>query len=151
MGLTWTDELSRTWTVELDVPEVSPDLEMGGGGDAVLVFSREGGEARVIDVLGPMEAYLEELDDAALQHALEAASTGVGLLLVDDEGTVWWVHGPDAEARGGSWAVKFSDGEREYTHDGPLTDDLERVSEDELLELLDDARGRLMDPLDLRV
>lgn len=150
MRRTWTDELDRDWTVELEIPEVSPDLEVDVG-DTTLVFFREGGEARTLDALGPMEEYFDELDDQALQHALDAAGTGVGILLMDPEGTLWWVRGPDAELRADGWAVKFSDGEEELTHDGPLEDEPERLGEDQLMELLDEARGRLMDPLDLRV
>lgn len=150
MERSWTDELGRDWVVELDVPDVSPDLEVDVG-DTTLVFDREGGETRFIDALGPMEEYFEEFDDVALQHALDAAGTGVGILLVDAEGTLWWVRGPAAEVRAGGWAVKFSNGEEELTHAGPLDDDPERLGEDQLMELLDEARGRLMDPLDLRV
>lgn len=151
MERTWTDELERTWHVELRVPDVSPDLEAGGDADATLVFSREGGDARSIDVVGPMENRLESLGDVSLQHALDAAGSGMGLLLVDGEGTVWWVRMAESDARGAGEGVMFSDGERELTHAGPLSDDLRWVSEDELLELLDDARGRILEPLDLRV
>lgn len=146
----WTDELDRAWDVELDVPEASPDLE-GPGGDLTLVFEGEGSETRSIDVMGPMEEVFGDLDDEALQHGLEAASAGVGILLVEGDATLWWVRGPEAEVAPESWAVKFTDGSREYTHKGPLEDDPEMLSEDELLELLDDARGRIMDPLDLKV
>lgn len=150
MRRTWTDELDRTWDVDLDVPDVLPDLEVEPGG-ARLVFTSGEQPPRAILVLGPVEEVFEELGDVALQHALDAAGTGHGVLLVDGEGTLWWARGPEAELRAGDWAVKFSDGERELTHDGPLRDDPARLSEDELLELLDDARGRLMDPLDLQV
>ncbi|MGD2067598.1 MAG: hypothetical protein PVI57_02860 [Gemmatimonadota bacterium] len=150
MERAWTDELGREWLVEVEVPDVSPDLEVDVG-DTTLVFSGEAVEPRSIDVLGPMEELFGDLGDQALQHALDAAGTGFGILLVDAEGNVWWVRGPDAELRSGRWAVKFSDGEDELTHEGPLDDDPVLLGEDELLELLDDARGRLMDPLDLRV
>jgi hypothetical protein len=151
MERTWADELGRSWTLELELPDTPSDLETGRGEDVVLVFSREGGEARSLIVLGPAESSLEEWNDSTLRHCLEAASAGVGLLLVEEEGSAWWVHQADAEARVGEGAVRFSDGEEEYLHPGPLPDGLDRVSEDELLEMLDEARGRLMDPLDLRV
>ena len=150
MERTWTDELDRRWQVELEVPDVSPDLGTDVG-DTTLVFSSRGSDTREIDVLGPMEEHFDSLDDRALQHAFDAAGTGFGILLVDGEGTLWWVRGPDAEIRPGGWAVKFSDGHRELTHEGPLDEDPEWLGEDQLLELLDEARGRLMDPLDLRV
>lgn len=147
MTLEWRDELARSWTVEAHVPDRT---DRPGGVDAVLSFSSAQAPPREIDVLGPLRKALEDPDDAALQHALDAASAAVGLLLVDEAGELWWVRGPEAEPFAPSWKLKFSDGRRELTLDGPLPDDLEALGEDQLRELLDSARGRIMDPLDMK-
>lgn len=146
MTRSWTDEMGRTWTVELEVPDPhDPEAH----GDTVLVFERADAVERWIDVLGPMEDVFEALPDEQLQHVLDAASTGLGLILLDQEGRAWWVRGPEAEAMPGRWAVKFSDGTTEHVHKGPLPDEPEALSEDELLELLDEARGRVMVEMDV--
>lgn len=150
MQRTWSDELGRTWDVELDVPDVPPDLEVDVG-DATLIFGSEDEMEREIEVLGPIEETFDSLSDQALQHALDAAGTQRGILLLDEEETLWWVRGPEPGVEEGEWAVRFSDGERTLTHDGPVREEAERLGEDELLELLDEERGRLLEPLDLRV
>lgn len=146
MSRRWTDELDRTWDIELEVPDRNDPEAVG---DTVLVFGRQGTEERWIDVLGPLEEHFAALPDEQLQHALDAASTGLGVLLVDHDGHAWWVRGPEAESMPGRWAVKFSDGTEEHVHKGPLSDDPEALSEDELLELLDEARGNVMTPMDV--
>lgn len=145
--LEWRDELGRRWTVEAHVPERS---ERPGGIDAVLTFSGGDGPPREIGVLGPLRKVLEEPNEEGLQHALDAAGAAVGVLLVDHEGEVWWVRGPEAEPFGHGWTVKFSDGLRELTRGDPLPEELDALSEDQLRELLDAARGRIMDPLDMK-
>ena len=146
MELTWSDELGRKWSVDAYVSERTSRL---GGADAVLTFSREGSAERRIEVLGPLRAALEDPDDTALQHALDAAGAAVGVLLVDEEGGMWWVRGPESEPFQRSWALKFSDGRVELVHEGPLPDELDALGEDQLRELLDEVRGRIMDPMDV--
>lgn len=147
MTRTIEDELGRTWQVELEVPELVSAEEPG---DTVLVFGRGGEEEREILVVGPMEEAFDEIDDDNLLHALHATTNPGGILLVDQDLRVWWVRGPeDDPTADGTWAVKFSDGTDELTHEGPLRDAPEAVTEDELLELLDEARGRVMLPMDV--
>ena len=146
MERTWEDRTGKTWLVEAEPVEHSGRL---GGADAVLSFSSEGEVPRSIEVLGPLGPLLPEADDATLEHALDAAGEASGFLLATPAGELWWVRGPEADPFGGDWAVKFSDGERELTHDGPLPDELDALGEDHLLELLDEVRGRLMDPMDI--
>lgn len=148
MTLEWRDELGRTWAVEAHVPD---HVERPGGVDAVLAFSSSEAAPREIRVLGPLRRALEDdPDDRALQHALDAAGAAMGILLVDEEGGLWWVRGPEAEPFDRSWTVKFSDGRRELTLDETLPDELSALGEDQLRELLDSARGRIMDPLDMK-
>lgn len=147
MTMEWRDELMRSWTVEAHVPD---HTERPGGVDAVLSFSGGQEAPREIEVLGPLRKALDDPDDATLQHALDAAGAAAGVLLVDEEGGLWWVRGPETEPFERSWTVKFSDGRRELTHDDPLPDDLDALGEDQLRELLDSARGRIMDPLDMK-
>lgn len=144
----WTDELGRDWLVWVDVPDVSPDLEVDSG-DAVLVFEGVEDADREIEALGPLEELFDELTDRALQHALDAAGTGEGRLLADRDSGLWWVRGPEAEVMGGDYTLKFSDGSGEgVTYEGPLPDELEVLTEDQLLEMLDEARGRVITPMD---
>lgn len=142
----WTDQMGRTWLVEAEPTERSSRL---GGADAILGFASEGAAPRSIEVIGALGAALPEADDRALEHALDAAGSALGVLLATEDGEMWWVRGPETDPFGGDWAVKFSDGARELTHDGPLPDDLEALGEDYLLELLDEVRGRLIDPMDI--
>lgn len=155
MERTWTDELDRTWHVVLDIPDLSPDLDVGGA-DAELIFSRDGSIGRSIEVIGPLEEFFETLPDVQLQHALDAAGAEAGIALVDGEGHLWWARASDqtevgaSHPGGGSGAgVIFSDGEQDLIHGGPLSAPPEELGEDELLELLDEARGRIMDPMDV--
>lgn len=147
MKRTLEDELGRTWQVELEVPELVSAEEPG---DTVLVFGREDEQEREILVIGPMEEAFEEVDDDNLLHALHATTNPGGILLVDPDLRLWWARGPeDDPTSDGSWAVKFSDGNQELTHEGPLRDAPETLTEDELLEFLDEARGRVMLPMDV--
>lgn len=145
----WQDDLGRTWRVDLMVPERTEDAELG---DTILVFGRDDSRERSVPVLGPLESYFHDLEDDALQVAFDAAGSGEGLLLVDRDGRPWWVHGPDpvSEPVRGSWAVRFVRGSEEITHDGPLRVPPEELIEDELLELLDEARGEVMEEMDVR-
>ena len=147
MKRTLEDELGRTWQVELEVPDLVSSEEPG---DTVLVFGREDEQEREILVIGPMEEAFDEVDRDNLLHALHATTNPGGILLVDQDLQVWWVRGPeDDPTADGSWTVKFSDGSRDLTHEGPLRDAPEALTEDELLELLDEARGRVMLPMDV--
>jgi len=138
--------MGTSWLVEAEPLEQSVRL---GGADALLSFSGEGAVPRSIEVVGPLARALSEADDATLEHALDAAGAATGFLLAAPDGTLWWVRGPEEEPFGADWAVKFSDGTRELTHDGPLPEELDALGEDYLLELLDEVRGRLMDPMDI--
>lgn len=138
--------MGTSWVVEAEPLERSERL---GGADALLSFSSEGAVPRSIEVVGPLARTLPEADDGTLEHALDAAGAAVGFLLATPDGTLWWVRGPEEEPFGADWAVKFSDGRRELTHDGPLAEELDALGEDHLLELLDEVRGRLMDPMDI--
>lgn len=144
----WNDELGRAWSVDLVVPD---HAEGASNPDTVLIFEQEGARDREIPVLGPLEAHFQDLDDEALQVAFDAAGTGEGLLLVDDEGTPWWVHGPELQSEPvrGDWAVRFVHGSDEITHDGPVRARPEELTEDELLELLDEGRGRVLEEMDV--
>lgn len=143
MKRTWTDELDRTWDVELGSAD---DMERG---DVVLLFGRGLADERAMPVVGPMEDVFPTLTDEALQHALDATASGQGILLVESDGALWWARGPEADALGGAWTVKFSDGATEHIHRGRLPDPPEDLSEDELLELLDEARGNVMEEMDV--
>jgi hypothetical protein len=147
MDRSWTDDIDRLWTVELDVPD---DPGRADRGDTVLFFDREGSPTRSIDVLGPMQEVFHDLSRDDLQIAFEGAGAGEGLVLVDESGKTWWVHGPGVEPLEGSWTVMFTDGVQELTHGGALRDDPEHLSEDELLQLLDELRGRVLEPLDMK-
>lgn len=148
MHRSWQDDLGRTWRVDLVVPERTEEAELG---DSILVFGRDGSEERSVPVLGPLDAHFHELDDEALQVAFDAAGSGEGRLLVDRDGVPWWVHGPDPDSEpiGGSWAVRFVHGSEEVVHEGPLRAPPEELIEDELLELLDEARGEVMEEMDV--
>lgn len=143
----WTDDLDRRWTVSVEAPE-DPHGERG---DVALVFDGGGAEVYRMDILGPMEEVFHELDDDDLQLALDAATSGLGRILVDREGKPWWVREPeDDPLEEGAWAVKFTRGGEDLVHDGPLVGDVHEMSEDQLLELLDELRGNIMDPMDVR-
>lgn len=143
MQRTWTDEMGRTWEVEVDAPG---DLERG---DALMIFGRSLADERTMPVVGPLEDVFERLTDEALQHALDATASGQGILLVEADGRIWWARGPEADPLGGAWTVKFTDGAEEHVHRGRLPDAPEDLSEDELLELLDESRGRVMEEMDV--
>lgn len=142
----WTDELGRTWKIELG----SPDPSSGTAADAVLLFQGEGEEDRAMPMVGPAEELFDELDDAALAHALEATAVARGVLLIEQDGHLWWVRAPEEDMVNGGRAV-FSDGTVEHRHRGPLPDEPEALGEDELLELLDEARGAVMEEMDVTV
>ncbi len=142
----WTDQMGREWLVEAEPADRASRL---GGADAWLSFSSDGAAPRSIEVLGPVIETLPEIDDRALEHALDAAGAVTGVLLATHDGELWWARGPESDPFGGDWAVKFSDGSTEMTHEGPLPDDLEALGEDYLRELLDEVRGRLIDPMDV--
>lgn len=148
MHRSWQDEIGRTWRVDLVVPERPEEAALG---DTILVFGRDGSAERSVPTLGPLESAFHELDDDQLQVAFDAAGSGEGLLLLDREGEPWWVHGPDPDSEPvhGSWAIRFVKGSDEITHDGPLRAPPDELSEDELLELLDEARGNVMEEMDV--
>lgn len=143
MMRSWTDELGRTWDVEV---EASGDRDRG---DVMLLFGRGHADERAMPVVGPLEDVFARVSGDALQHALDATASGQGILLAESDGTLWWVRGPDADPLGGRWSVKFSNGEDEHVHRGRLPDAPEDLTEDELLELLDEARGAVMEEMDV--
>lgn len=148
MHRSFQDDLGRSWHVDLVVPDHAEEAALG---DAILVFGGDGAEERSVPVLGPMESVFHELDDDALQVAFDAAGSGVGLVLVDRDGEPWWVQGadPDSEHLQATWAIRFVQQFEEITHDGPLRAPPEELTEDELLELLDEARGDVMEEMDV--
>ncbi len=139
----WRDELGRVWHVGLDEPGATEN------GDVVVVFTGEGEEDRSLPGLGPWDELFEKLGDGAIQQALDAAASGRGILLLEADGHLWWVRGPEDDLLGGAWTVKFGDGTTEHTHRGRIPDRPEELSEDELLELLDEARGSVMEEMDV--
>ncbi len=149
MQRSFQDDLGRSWHVELVVPDRPEEAELA---DTILVFGRDGSEERSVPTLGPMESVFHEMDDAELQVAFDAAGSGEGRVLIDRDGAPWWVHGPDPDSEPirGSWAVRFVQGSEEITHDGPLHAPPDELTEDELLELLDEARGDVMEEMDVR-
>ena len=148
MHRSFQDDLGRSWHVDLVVPDRAEEAALG---DTILVFGRDGSEERNVPVLGPLESVFHEMDDEALQVAFDAAGSGEGLVLIDRNGGPWWVHGPDPDSEPirGTWAVRFVQGSEEITHDGPLRASPEELSEDELLQLLDEARGDVMEEMDV--
>lgn len=148
MQRNWQDDLGRTWRVDLVVPERAENAERG---DTFLVFGRDGSIERNVPILGPLESIFEDLDDDELQVAFDAAGTAEGRILVDRDDRLWWVHGPSLETEPvrGSWAVRFVHGSEEVTHGGPLWASLEDLTEDELLELLDQGRGNVLEEMDV--
>jgi len=145
------DDLGRRWEAFVEEGEGVPAgvAAEAPSEDWVLVFTSADGD-RELAGQGPVQRALPELSDDRLRELLEGAHTGTGRLLVDPDLRPWWVRSPEeAPQEEGAWAVQFTSGDDQLTHEGPLRAGPHELSEDELLELLDEARGDVLLPMDV--
>jgi len=140
MTRTWKDALGETWNVRLyaegedhpDTGETLPHdlLHFDDSDRTIEVFLRGESPERV-----------GNFDDRALELGMEAAKDGRGFLFADLEGHFWWVKRGSEDDLGEGFAVVFDDGTDELRHPGPLPAPADDLSDDEIEELLDQARG----------
>ena len=133
------DDLDVEWTLFLE-----PVEDPAGTVDQEAVLHAvpdDDADEREVRAVGPADEVLAALDDAGLALAVEAAGDGRGILWAHPEGVLWWVRrGADDPTAEGE-AMTFTGVEDTHHYHGGLAADPAALSEDELLEILDEARG----------
>ena len=141
MARHWKDALDDEWDVELhqeaaEHPDTGELLPHG-----LLYFSADE-RSMAIFVRGEVPERVRDMVDAQLELAMEAAKDGRGFLFVDLGGHFWWVkRGGEDDLDEQGCPVTFDDGVDELRHPGPLPAPADEQSDDEIEELLDQARG----------
>lgn len=140
MSRSFKDDLDTRWSVHLepvDDPTDTVDEEV------ILRFSpeREDEDERQVRAVGAVEELFESLTRRDLQLAVEAAGNETGFLFLHPEGRLWWVRRGDEDPLAEGAMITFSDLEDEHEYTGTLASTPETLSEEELREILDEARG----------
>lgn len=140
MSRTFTDDMDDRWTVSLEAlgdPTGTVDEEV------LVRFTPEddGTDELEIRAVGPVRERFEELDHDDLQLAVEAAGNDLGFLFLHpSEERLWWVReGSDTQLTG-EGSLTFATLDEEIGYDGMLARELSSLSEEELKEMLDEAR-----------
>ena len=137
----WKDALGDEWNVRLyvegaDHPDTGETLPFD-----MLHFDDEDRTVEV-HVRGDPPEHVSDFEEPALELALVAAKDERGFLFVDLEGHFWWVkRGSEDELEDQGYPIVFDDGTDERRHPGPLPAPADDLSDDEIEELLDQARG----------
>lgn len=141
MHRTFVDGLGTRWKVSME-PAGDPQDEVDEAVD--LRFRAEGADRDELEIraVGPVEEHFDALDTEDLELAAEAAGNEMGFLFLHPSGDeLWWVRTDDPEGRGTGSDVIFSTGTEEHLVTERHATDPERLSEERLLEMLDEARG----------
>jgi hypothetical protein len=140
---TLTDELGRSWRIELLPSEPENDDV-----DEEMVIrytpTDESMDDVEIRVVGPVAEELPELDRDELALGLEAALNEAGFLFLDRDDHLWWIQTPDEDPTAEGTALTFARFTDELHHPGPLPHPPSELTEDELQELLDQTLGRVI-------
>lgn len=140
MSRTFKDDLGTRWNVHLervDDPTDTVDEEV------ILRFSpeSENEDERQVRAVGALEELFESLARQDLQLAVEAAGNEAGFLFLHPEGHLWWVRRGDEDPLAEGAMITFSDLQDLHQYSGSLASTPETLSEEELQEILDEARG----------
>jgi len=137
----WTDDFGDDWEVDVILEgEEHPDT----GEPLTAALIRFGNDDRSMEmsVRGDVEDVIDELDDDRLELAMEAAKDARGFLFVDGRGRFWWVKGAKDDSLNDLGSpLTFDDGVNQLRHPGPLAAPPHDLTDDELEELLAEARG----------
>lgn len=139
MSRTFTDALDVEWEAFIEPTEDPVDTV-----DEVAVVHfvpDDGSDERTIRAVGPIEEMFDSLAEEDLAMAVEAAGNEVGFLFLHSEGHLWWVRRGDEDPVAEGAALTFSDAEDEIQYSGSLAGDPATLTEEELEEILDEARG----------
>ena len=138
MNRRYEDPLGTTWDVVL-APAEAPDDDIEE--EMLLRFTAEGEDDREIHARGAIEESFEELTEDDLQVALEAAGNGLGFVFLHPEEGLWWVRRADEDPLSDGAPITFSNQTDEHHYAGRRAGDPTTMTEDELQEALDEARG----------
>lgn len=139
MSRIFRDALDVEWEVfvePVDDPTDTVDEEV------VLHFvPDDDSDEREIRAVGPVEEMIGTLTEEDLALALEAAGNEIGFVYLHPEGHLWWVRRGDEDPTAEGAALTFSDTEDEFQYGGMLAGEPSTLTEEELQEILDEARG----------
>jgi len=141
MTRTFVDRLDTRWKLSIE-PADDPQNDVDAA--ARLRFQPEdtGEDELEIRAVGPVEEHFDALGSEALELAVEAAGNELGFLFLHPSGDeLWWVRTDDPEGRGTGSDVIFSTLTEEHLVTDRHAADPEHLSEERLLEMLDEARG----------
>lgn len=139
MSRRFTDALDMEWEAFVEPSEDPVDTV-----DEVAVLHfvpDDASDERTIRAVGPIEEMFDSLDEEELVMAVEAAGNQLGFLFLHPEGHLWWVRRGDEDPVAEGAALTFSDAEDEFQYSGSLAGDPATLTEEELEEILDEARG----------
>ena len=122
MGRHFKDDLGDEWNVELHL-EGSDHPDTGEPLPHDLIHFDDPDRTIEIFLRGESPESVREMNDQALELAMEAAKDGRGFLFVDLQGHLWWVkRGSEDDLEDQGCPVVFDDGKDELRHPGPGRD-----------------------------
>lgn len=141
MMRTFVDRLDTRWEVSIE-PADDPQDDVDEAVNLRFQAEDSDEDEREIRAVGPVEEHFDGLGTEELELAVEAAGNELGFLFLHPSGDeLWWVRADDPERLGTGSDVIFSTRTEEHLVTDRHAVDPERLSEERLLEMLDEARG----------
>lgn len=141
MRRAFVDRLGNRWELSLESAD-DPQDEVDEAVSVRLAPEDADEDELEIRAVGPVRERFDALGSDELELVVEAAGNELGFLFLHPSGDeLWWVRTDDPERRGTGSDVIFSTLTEEHLVTDRRTGDPERLSEERLLEMLDEARG----------